>query len=144
MLDPILFVFCTRPLLDIVHHHSPSHDSFSDDNQLYKSRHISQVQDIIQSTLCCISDLKDWITNIKLQFNEDKTDMIPISLKKVLSNAPLPSKICLNGTNIKVCATKVSFLTDSFKKRINTICHYISEDALVLSRLDFWLWYCLG
>ena len=59
VLGPILFVLYTQPLLDIVHHHSMSHHSFSDDNQLYKSGHISQLLNIIQSTQCCISDLKD-------------------------------------------------------------------------------------
>ena len=53
-------------------HHSLSHHCFSGDNQLYKSGHISQLQDIIQSTQCCISDLKDWMTNIKLQLDEDR------------------------------------------------------------------------
>ena len=59
VLGPIRFVLYTQPPSDIVHHHSLSHYSFSDDNQLYKSGHILQLQDIIQSTQCCISDLKD-------------------------------------------------------------------------------------
>ena len=102
VLGPILFVLYTQPLLDIVHHHSMSHHSFSDDNQLYKSGHISQLLNIIQSTQRCISDLRDWMTNSKLQLNEDKTDMILISPRKVLNYARIPSELCLNGTNIKL------------------------------------------
>ena len=94
----------TQPLSDFVYHHSLSHHSFSDDNQLYKSGHILQLQYNIPSTQCCISDLKDWMTN-KLQLNEDKTDMILISARKVLNNAPLPSEICLHGTSIKFSQT---------------------------------------
>ena len=66
VLGPILFVLYTPLLSNIVHHHSLSHHSFSDDNQLYKSGHILQLQDIIQSTQCCFSDLKDWMTNSML------------------------------------------------------------------------------
>ena len=99
------FALSTQPLSDIVHHHLLSHHSFSDDNQLYKSGHNLQLQDIIQSTQCCISDLKDWMTNNKLQLNEDKTDMILISARKVLNNASLTSEICLNGSNIKLPQT---------------------------------------
>ena len=59
-LGPVFFVLYTQSVSDSVHHHSLSHRSLSDDNQLVKSGHISQVKDIINSTQCCISDLKDW------------------------------------------------------------------------------------
>ena len=126
VLRPILFVLYTQPLSDIVHHHSLSHHSFSADNQLYKSGHILQLQYNIPSTQCCISDLKDWMTN-KLQLNEDKTDMILISARKVLNNTPLPSEICLNGTNIKLSQTVRNLgvtldQTLSFQRHISNAC----------------------
>ena len=88
--------------------------------------------------------------------------MILISPRKVLNNAPLPSGICLNGTNIKLSQSvrnlgvtldqTLSFqqlISDVFRtchlelRRISTIYHYLSEDAtktlicaFVLSRLD--------
>ena len=86
VLGPILFVLDTQPLSDIVHCHSLSYHSLSDDNQLYKSGHVLQLQDIIQSTQCCISYLKDWMTNNKLQLNKNKTDMIFISPRIELNN----------------------------------------------------------
>ena len=163
VLGPILFVLYTQPLLDIVHHHSMSHHSFSDDNQLYKSGHISQLLNIIQSTQRCISDLRDWMTNSKLQLNEDKTDMILISPRNVLNNIPFPSEICTNGTNIQLSQTVHNLgvtleQTLSFQQHISNVCrtcylelrrirtihHYLSEDSrktlicvLVLSRLDY-------
>ena len=143
----------TQPLSDFVYHHSLSHHSFSDDNQLYKSGHILQLQYNIPSTQCCISDLKDWMTN-KLQLNEDKTDMILISARKVLNNAPLPSEICLHGTSIKfsqtVCNLGVTLDQNlSFQqhvsniyrtryselRRISTIRHYLSKDDPKISNL---------
>ena len=54
---------------------------------------------------CCISDLKDRMTNSKLQLNEDKTGMILISPRKMLHNVPIPSEICLNGSDIKLSQT---------------------------------------
>ena len=88
--------------------------------------------------------------------------MILISPRKVLNNAPLPSGICLNGTNIKLSQTvrnlgvtldqTVSFqqhISDVCRtcylelRRISTIRYYLSEDAtktlicsFVFSRLD--------
>ena len=74
--------------------------------------------------------------------------MILISPRKVLNNAPLPSGICLNGTNIQlsqtVCNLGVTLdQTFSFQqhisdvcrtcylelRRISTIRYYFSEDA---------------
>ena len=137
VLGPILFVLYTQPLSDIVHHHSLSHRSFSDDNQLFKSGHILQLQGIIQSTQCCISDLKDWMINNKLQLNEDKTDMILISARKVLNNAPIPSEICLNGTNIKlsqnvrnlgVTLDRHSFISTTYFKRLSYLLSWAPQN----------------
>ena len=88
--------------------------------------------------------------------------MILISPRKVLNNAPLPSGICLNGTNIKLSQTvrnlgvtldqSLPFQQDISDvcrtchlelRRISTIRHHLSEDAtetqicaFVLSGLD--------
>ena len=131
-------------------------------HNLYKSGHILQLQDIIQSTQCCISDLKDWMTNSKLQLDKDKTDMILILPRQVLNNASLPSEICLNGSNIKLSQTvcKLSITLDqtlSFQQHISNVCntcylepgristiHHLSKGAtntlicaFILSRLDY-------
>ena len=88
--------------------------------------------------------------------------MILISPRQVLNNAPLPSGICLNGTNIKLFQTVRNLgvtldQTLSFQQHISNVCRtcyielrrisrirqYLSEDAtktlihvFVLSRLD--------
>ena len=100
--------------------------------QLYKSGRILQLQDIIQSTQCCISDMKDWMKNNKLRLNEDKTDMIPISARKVLNNAPLPSEICLNGPYIKLSQT-VHNLGITLDQTLSFQQHYFKRLSYLLS-----------
>ena len=90
VLGPILFVLYTHPISEIVSYHSPSHHSLSDDNQLYKSGNITQLPEIIHSTQSCISDVKAWMTNNQLQLNSDKTEMILIATKTVLSSYSVP------------------------------------------------------
>ena len=68
VLGPVLFVLYTQPLSDIVHHHSLSHHNFYDENQLYESGHISQLQDIIRSTQTSVTSTQ----NFGLEVLDDK------------------------------------------------------------------------
>ena len=74
VLGPILFVLYTQPLSKIIQHHSLYHHSFSDDNQLYISSNLAQLQEIIRTSQSCISDVQAWMHNNKLQLNPDKTE----------------------------------------------------------------------
>ena len=105
------------------------------------------------------SAMKDWMTNNKSQLNEDKTDMILTSPRKVLNNVPIPSELCLNGTNIKLSqiVRKLGVTlcqTLSFQQHISNVCctcclelrristirRYLPEDATKKSARS----YCLG
>ena len=76
LLGPILFVLYTQPLSKIIQHHSLYQHSFSEDNQLYISANLSQLQEIIRASKSCISDVKAWMHNNKLQLTPDKTETI--------------------------------------------------------------------
>ena len=70
--------------------------------------------------------------NNKLQLDEDKTDMMFISPRKVLNNEPFPSEIRLIGTNIKLSQAVRNLdvtldQTLSFQQHI--LIHFISESA---------------
>ena len=105
MLGPIFFVLYTHPISEIESYHSLSHHSFSYDNQLYKSGNITQLPEIIHSTQSCISDVKAWMTNNQMQLNNDKTEMIFIASKTVLSSDSVPQSIHLEGSDIKFANT---------------------------------------
>ena len=146
VLGPILFVLYNHPISEIVSYHSLSHHSFSDDNQLYKSGNITQLPEIIHSTQSCISDVKAWMTNNKLQLNNDKTEVILIATKTVLNSVPQSinmedSDINFANTvhNLGVCLDP----TLTFQQQISSVCrscylelhqisairHYLSEDV---------------
>ena len=163
VLGPILFVLYTQPLSAIINHHSLIHHSFSDDNQLYVSAHLNQLQEIICSSQSCISDVKAWMHNNKLQLNADKTEMIFIASKHTLRTQSLPCSIDVDGHEI-ILSTSVRNLgvtldpTLSFEHHISNVCkacylelrrissirRFLTQDALktlisafVLSRLDY-------
>jgi len=163
VLGPLLFVLYTHPVSEIVSFHTLSHHSFSDDNQLYKSSHISQLPSIIHSTQACISDLKSWMTNNKLQLNNDKTELIFICPSRLLSSDQIPSSVQLDNCSIIPSQTVRNLgvtldQTLSFHQYVSSVCrvcylelrrissvrHLLSEEAtktlvcsFILSRLDY-------
>ena len=70
VLGPILFIL---PLSGVISHHSVSH-MFADDTELYKSDSPSEAFNLSRTIEACISDVKVWVVQNKLQLNDDKTD----------------------------------------------------------------------
>ena len=141
-----IVVLYTHPISEIVSYCSLSHQSFSDDNQLYKSGNVPQLSKIIHSTQSCVSDAKAWMTNHQLQLNDDKTEMILIATKTILNSECVPQLINLEGSGIKLANTvrNLSVCPDtsrSFQQQIPSVCricclelrqtsavrHYLSE-----------------
>ena len=143
----VLFSLFIQPISETESYHSLSHHNFSYDNQLYKSGNITQLPEIIHSTQSGISDVKAWISNNQMQLNNDKTEMIFIASKTVLSSDSVPQSIHLEGSDIKFANTVRNLgvcldPTLSFQqqisvcricylelRRISAIRHYLSEDV---------------
>ena len=82
MLGPILFVLYATPVSDI-NYHSLHRENFADDTQLYKSAHITELDQFISRTQDCLTDLKTWMIHNKLQLSDDKTELMLATPKKV-------------------------------------------------------------
>ena len=66
------------------------HQHFPDDTQIHRSSQPSDTDQTILSVQECISDIKDWMTDSKLQLNEDKTEAI-------LQNSKTHLHLCLSA-----------------------------------------------
>ena len=76
---------------------------YADDTQVYKS---CDANDLVSSILCveqCVSDIKTWMLSNKLQMNEDKTEVLLVSSKRVAKSEALPEFMNINGTCVKFC-----------------------------------------
>ena len=63
---------------------------YADDTQVYKS---FDLHDCLSSILCiekCVSDVETWMTSNKLQMNEDKTDVLLVTAKRIVNLQHLP------------------------------------------------------
>ena len=74
---------------------------YADDTQVCKS---FDLDDCLSSILCvekCVSDVKTWMMSNTLQVNEDKTDVLLVTAKRIFDLQYLPEVMNINGTCIK-------------------------------------------
>ena len=68
---------------------------------MYKSFGLN---DCLSSIFCvekCVSDVKTWMTSNKLQMNEDKTELLLVTAKRVVNLQHLPEFMNINGNSVK-------------------------------------------
>ena len=94
----ILFILYTQPLTSVILKYPVSHMLYVDDTQSF------DLDDCLSSIFCiekCVSDVKVWMTSNKLQMNEDKTDVLLVTAKRIVNLQYLPEFMNINGTCIK-------------------------------------------
>ena len=158
VLGPILFILYTQPLSDVITHHSVSHHMFADDTELYKSDSPSEVFIPSRTIAACIWDMKVWVVQNKLQFNDDKTDSLltgsapgidlPSSARvgqiEIFSSSAHNSGVIFDSElALKEQVNKFCQLANLETRRIGSIRQCLFVEAirtllcsLVLSRLD--------
>ena len=163
VLGPVLFTLYTSPLSTIIKSHSLKHHFYADDTQLHDSDSPDNIQTLLTRTSDCYSDVKNWMTNNKLQLNDDKTEAIMISTRQKLSQLPPSLSLQLCNTSIPISGSAKNlgvhldstlsmqnFVTQTAKscyyhlRRISLIRKYISIEATVklalcfiMSRIDY-------
>ena len=107
ILGPILFLLYMLPLGDVFQKHKISFHCFADDVQIYMPLR-SLGQDTVQAFLDCLIDVKAWMRENFLKFNESKTEIIffggntPTTACFAENLGPLSSNIQSNVRNLGV------------------------------------------
>ena len=127
VLGPMLFVLYASPVSDVISHHSMSHESFADDTQLHQSAPIAEIDGLMARTRECISDLKVWMTQNKLQLNDEKTELLLACPKKFLSHPSIPTSLEVGSVTVPFSSSVRSLgvtldPTLSFQQHISTVC----------------------
>ena len=163
VLGPVLFTLYTSPLSSIIKSHSIKHHSYADDTQLQDSDSPDNVHTLLTRTSDCYSHIKNWMTNNKLQLNDDKTEAILISTRQKLSQLPPSLSLQLINTSIPISdsvknlgvhldstLSMQNFVSQTAKscyyhlRRIGLIRKHLSTEATVklvlcfiMSRIDY-------
>ncbi len=74
LLGPLFSIFML-PLSQIIQNHGVSHHSFADDIQLYVPLQ-STNSSSLDNFLVCLSNIKSWMSQNFLKFNDDKSEFI--------------------------------------------------------------------
>ena len=83
VLGPILFTMYIKPLSAIIDSDSIIHHSFADDLQLQMSAPPDRISELLHSKQSCISDVKAWSTANMLKLNDNKTELMLVTTKKL-------------------------------------------------------------
>ena len=92
-----------------------------------------------------MSDIKTWMLSNKLQMNEDKTEVLLVTPKRVVNSEPFPEFININGTSVKFCPSLRNLgvtldSTPSLHKHVRNVCR---SAFLELRRKNFIVIFCL-
>ena len=93
-------LFCIHTLSDVIEHHSIHHHSFADDTQLRKSALPLHVSELVQSMQECLHDVKAWLSNNKLNLNDDKIEAMIVSSQRTSTSLPMPDSLTVGASNV--------------------------------------------
>ena len=96
VLGPVLFTLYTQPLVSIFKKHQICYHLYADDTQMYIFGKIEELQNLIDVTTRCITEVKSWMTSNKLKLNDEKTDIVLISKSDIQK-----IRINVNSNNIE-------------------------------------------
>ena len=85
VIGPIIFILYTQPLTHVILNHPVSHTLYADDIQVYKSCNVNDLASPIRCIEKCVSDVKTWMLSNKLQMNENKTEVLLVTPKRVVN-----------------------------------------------------------
>ena len=100
VLGPLLYTLYTQPLGNVIRKHETKHHMYADDTQLQKSCFPRNVNYAIKDIEMCINDVKNWMLANKLKMNDDKTEVLLIDPKNLLSNYECQSFLTISDEKV--------------------------------------------
>ena len=124
MLGPILYVFYTSQLGDIVRSHSLLCHFYADETQLYCSFKLHDQVASVQAIESCLNDIDAWMLANMLKLNRDKSELLAIGPKHKV-NPPIKG-IHVAGEDIEFSNNaNIGLIFDShvnLEKHVMNIC----------------------
>ena len=89
-----------KHLSAIIDSHSIIHHSFADDLQVQMSAPLDRISELLHSMQSCICDVKAWATANMPKLNDNKTEFMLVTSKRVKQLHSLPTSITIGIAQI--------------------------------------------
>ena len=114
---------------------------FADNTELYKSDSLSEAFTLSRTIEACISDVKVWIVQNKLQLNDDKTELFLIGSASWID---LPSSVHVgqSGISFSSAARNLGVIFDSeltLKEQVNKLCQLVYLEIRIIGSIRQYL-----
>ena len=90
----------------------------NNNSQLHRSSQPPDVDQTVLSVQDCVSDIKDWMTDNKLQPNEDKTEAMLFNSSK-LQDVPASLSICQTTVSTRIKISPWNSISISYAKQLS-------------------------
>ena len=162
VLGHVLLTLCTTPLASIINVHNWTHHLYADNSQLLNSALPENSHTLLKTTSDCYLDIRNWMTQNKLQLNSEKTEAMLTGTRQKLSSisvntlqldnttVPLSDSVQSLGVVLDSTLSMENTISQTAKscyyqlRRISSVRKYLSTEAtvklatsLILSRLDY-------
>ena len=167
-LGPLLFTLYTSELFEIIKYHLPMIHCYADDSQVYISfspNDRAEQLAVVKNMEDCIRDIRFWMLNNDLKFNDDKTEFLIIGSSQQLEKLdnisirvgdsdihPVPlarnlgcwfdSRLSMASHITKLCASSFYYIYNI--RRIRKYLSRQSTEILVHAFITSCLDYCNG
>jgi hypothetical protein len=99
---PNEFINYMAPTYDIALQHGISMHQYADDTQLYFAFNPSEQKEAVAKVEACVDDIKRWMTDNKLQLNEDKSELV------IISPVRQANKVNIDSIKVGECVVKAA------------------------------------
>ena len=96
----LYFLPCILSLCLPLSTHTIIHHSFADDLQLQMSDLPDRITELLHSMQSCMSDVKAWATANMLKLNDNKTELMHVTSKRIRHLHDLPTSITIGNAQI--------------------------------------------
>ena len=141
VLGPILYLVYTSPLGAIMRRHGVGFHMYADDTQLYLSKKITKVEDVVSARTrveVCLRELNQWMLLNNLRLNNDKTELLVLHAK----HRPKPplDTITVGDATVEPTssARNIGAVFDdtmSFEEHVNELCRTAFYHSRNISRI---------
>ena len=104
MLGPILFILYVMPHNEIFSCQSVGHHTFANNTQLQRSCTPDLVQSTVHGMEECMSEVKSWVTENKLQFHDEKRRQRSITYRRASAADSVPTSVRVGLSDIKLAS----------------------------------------